>query len=770
MGRLLICWPARLAPKFSKRLDDPREWPPMVTVPDMRSLAYAQGVVYLTLAYCLFHHRAQYKRYPGFRDWMLCPVLCGLGLGLIGGRGYLPDSLSIILANGLLVAALALLYTGVRRFVGRRPLVAIHLAVEVIVIGLLFPLLTYAFPNFRLRVVLFSLVAVAYFGAVLQILAKDIKGRFELTSPLITTSALCFLLLFIIRGVYFLLPLPIFHFRFDDTIMFGLAILILMPFSITLVVGWIQLHAQRLEKDLALEQRKLRESETRFRDLFSHTPVMIYALDQQGCLTTINTHWKQVCGYSRNQILGRPITDFLTPEARREFTDRHLPLLKAHHDLHEISIQMVTRTGGIIDVLLSHRSVHDTDGRLISSLGVIQDVSAQKAAAETQRRLQDQLRQAQKMESVGILAGGIAHNFNNILASIIGYTELVLDDVAADSPSAAHLQEVLRASKRARDLVKQILTFARRTDEEIKPLQVSRIAREVLTLVRSSIPATIAIEARLESDALVMANATQVHQMLMNLCTNAAYSMRGDSGTLSFDLTQVEVEPAGSRTPHPLSPGAYLKLIISDTGQGVPKALRDRIFEPYFSTKPPEEGTGMGLAMVHGIVEEYGGRITVSDNRPRGACFEILLPITHHGEPSASESDRTVPVGSENILFVDDEAPIAQLGERILTRLGYRVATETSAQAALERLQQSPDAFDLLVTDMTMPGMTGDRLAAAARDHCPNLPVVLCTGYRSPLSQARAEALGICAVVLKPVTMQRLAQTVRKVLDEVSID
>jgi CheY-like chemotaxis protein len=264
-----------------------------------------------------------------------------------------------------------------------------------------------------------------------------------------------------------------------------------------------------------------------------------------------------------------------------------------------------------------------------------------------------------------------------------------------------------------------------------------------------------------------MANATQVHQMLMNLCTNAAYSMRNDCGTLSIDLARVDLAPTGSQAPNTLPPGAYLKLAVSDTGLGVPQALRDRIFEPYFSTKPPGEGTGMGLAMVHGIIEAYGGRIMVSENKPQGACFEVLLPVTYHGERSASEPDKTVPVGSERILFVDDEAPIAQLGEQILMRLGYRVTTETSAIAALERLQRSPTGFDLLVTDMTMPGMTGDQLADAARECCPDLPVVLCTGYSNPLPRARADAVGICAVVLKPVTMQLLAQTIRKVLDEV---
>jgi PAS domain S-box-containing protein len=754
--------------KQRKPLDEPREEPLMAMVLNMRSLALALGAVFLALSYCLFHHRAYYNRYPGFRDWSLCPVLGGVGLSLIGGRGYLPDSVTIIVANGLLVAALVLLYTGMRRFVGKRPLLAVHLAVGVVVIGILYPLLTYEFPNFKLRAALFSLVAAAYFGAVLQIIVSDIVRRFALSVPLIATSTVAFFILFLISGISFLLPLPVVQGGFDETTLFSAILLLLIPFSITLIVGWIQLHSQRLERDLAFEQRKLRESKTRFRDLFNHTPVMLYSLDQQGCLTTVNAHWLRITGYSQERILGRPFADFLTHGARRALTDQHWPHLEAHNDLREIPLEMVTQNGGVIDVLWSHRTMYDTDGRLIFSLGVIQDVSAQKAAARAQRRLQDQLRQAQKMESVGILAGGIAHDFNNILASIMGYTELTIDDVAADTAAAANLHEVLCASKRARDLVKQILTFARRSDEEIKPIQLSRITREVLTLLRSSIPATIDIKSRLDSDALIMANDTQVHQMLMNLCTNAAYSMRGGCGTLSIDLTQVELEPPGSQAPSALPPGAYLKLTVSDTGGGVPQALRDRIFEPYFSTKPTGEGTGMGLAMVHGIVEEYGGRITVSDNEPQGARFQILLPITHLGEQAFTEPDTTVPGGAERILLVDDEAPIARLGRQILTRLGYRAVIATSAQTALEQLRRSSAAFDLLVTDMTMPGMTGDQLAAAARELSPNLPVILCTGYRHPIPKARADAVGICAVILKPVTKRLLAQTIRKVLDSLA--
>jgi len=739
----------------------------MTIVFDMGSLAFALGVVFLTLTYCIFHHRSQYKAYPGFLDWILATLLCGVGLGLIGGRGQLPDSISIIVANGLLFTALVLLYTGVRRFVGKGPLLEIHLVIGVVLIGILYPLLTYRFPNFKLRMTLFSLVGMLYFGAVLKIMVQDIVRQLGLSIPMIITSTLGFFILFTIGSVYYLLPQHRFQSKLSESNLLGFALLILMPFSITLVVGWIQLYAQRLERDLALEQRKLRESEARFRDLFNHTPVMLYSLDQQGCLTTVNAHWLRVTGYSRDQIIGRPFTDFLTDDARRSFADRHLPHLKAHHDLHEIALQMVTQTGGVIDVLLSHRTLSDTHGQLIYALGVIQDVSAQKAAAETQRQLQDQLRQAQKMESVGILAGGIAHDFNNILTSIMGYTELAIDDVAVDTTTSAKLHEVLRASKRARDMVKQILAFARRSDEEIEPIQVSCIAREVLTLLRSSIPTTIAIETRLDCDAYIMANATQMHQLIMNLCTNAAYSMRGDCGTLSIDLTQVELKAASGQVAMVLPIGEYLKLTISDTGSGVPQALRDRIFEPYFSTKPPGEGTGMGLAMVLGIVENCGGRIAVSDNKPQGASFEILLPVTHHGETVSSDSGIVVPGGSERILLVDDEAPIAHLGQQMLTRLGYQVTTETSASAALELLRRSPVAFDLLVTDMTMPGLTGDQLAAAARDLYPNMPVILCTGYRYPIPKERADAVGICAVVLKPLTKRLLAQTVRKALDNV---
>jgi nitrogen-specific signal transduction histidine kinase/ActR/RegA family two-component response regulator len=379
-----------------------------------------------------------------------------------------------------------------------------------------------------------------------------------------------------------------------------------------------------------------------------------------------------------------------------------------------------------------------------------------------EKSLQNQLQQAQKMESIGSLAGGIAHDFNNILSSIIGFTELALDDVEKGTILEDSLQEVYTAGKRAKDLVKQILAFARQSDEEFKPIHPSSIVREVLKLIRPSIPTSIEIRQNIKSDSLIMGNATQVHQILMNLCTNAAYAMEADGGILDISMKDVMIDGITETE----KPGNYIEITVSDTGVGIAPDILDKIFEPYFTTKGPGEGTGMGLAMVHGIVESYGGRITVDSKPGQGTRFTICLPVIRERQKHSQYETEALPSGKERILFVDDEAPIARMGSQMLERLGYSVTTRTSSVEALELFRLKPDDFDLVITDMTMPNMTGDKFAAALIEIRPEIPVILCTGYSKQLSAERAAEAGIKAYAMKPLARNILAETVRKVLDE----
>ncbi|MCF8129689.1 MAG: response regulator [Deltaproteobacteria bacterium] len=383
------------------------------------------------------------------------------------------------------------------------------------------------------------------------------------------------------------------------------------------------------------------------------------------------------------------------------------------------------------------------------------------------QRLTSQLQRAEKMESIGTLAGGIAHDFNNILSSVIGYTQLSLDDAEKGSALEDNLQEVYTAGIRAKDLVKQILSFARQSDEKITPIKVGTIVKEVVKFIRSSIPTTIEIKSNIKSGSLIMGNATQVHQILMNLCTNAAHAMEDEGGVLEISLNDVTIDNNAKKENIELKYGSYIELVVSDTGVGIAAESIDSIFEPYFTTKGAGEGTGLGLAMVHGIVESYGGNISVNSTIGEGTVFTIYLPITKRDKSHRPYETEEFSSGTERILFVDDEAPIAKMGGRLFERLGYKVTTRSNSIEALDLFRSKPNDFDLVISDMTMPNMTGDQLAAELMIIRPDIPVILCTGYSKKISAETAAEIGIKAFVDKPIEKTDVAKTIRKVLEEV---
>jgi len=396
-------------------------------------------------------------------------------------------------------------------------------------------------------------------------------------------------------------------------------------------------------------------------------------------------------------------------------------------------------------------------GEILGFVAVKRDVTQQV-------RLESQLQQAQRMEALGTLAGGIAHDFNNILTGILGYAELARTDAPAGSDLEASLAEVVRGGTRAAGLVRQILTFSRRSDEQRRPVQVGPVVREALKLLRASLPSTIEFRQAIDSDAAVRASPTQLHQVVMNLCTNAGLAMKERGGVLTVELREITVDEARARETPGAAPGPHLLLSVSDTGTGIPPALRERIFEPFFTTRAPGEGTGLGLSVVHGIVTSLQGAITVYSEPGQGATFRVLLPRCDAVEPPprAAAAPRG---GSERVLVVDDEVALVRLTQQTLGRLGYQVTGLTSSQEALDLLRADPSAFDLVLTDLTMPPPTGLELAAALRQLRPGLPVVLCTGFGDAVTADRAADLGIAATAHKPFTAERLAQVVRAVLD-----
>lgn len=382
-------------------------------------------------------------------------------------------------------------------------------------------------------------------------------------------------------------------------------------------------------------------------------------------------------------------------------------------------------------------------------------------------RSEKQLRQVMKLQAIGTLAGGIAHDFNNILFPIVGYTELTMDDIPAGSEARKNLEEVLKAADRAKKLVQQILTFSRQGSQERKPLRVQSIIQESLGLLRATLPSSIQIECNIDEECgLIMGDPTQIHQVIMNLCTNAYHALQDTGGKLEVTLKEIDISYEKSIERVGMKPGRHLELSVKDTGHGMEVQVQDRIFEPYFTTKKQGKGSGLGLSVVHGIIKNHGGDIRVKSQPGKGSTFTVYLPVIDEVEAIAeSEESVTAKQGNEHILLIDDEEQIIDIERQILERLGYQVTARTDSQEALEEFATLPDKYDLVITDMTMPKMTGDQLARKLIDIKPDIPVILCTGFNESITEEKALAMGIDKFVMKPIVKDDLANTIRTVLD-----
>jgi len=397
----------------------------------------------------------------------------------------------------------------------------------------------------------------------------------------------------------------------------------------------------------------------------------------------------------------------------------------------------------------------------------LHDITARKRAEEEKEALQAQLLQAQKMEAIGTLAGGIAHDFNNILGAIIGYSEIASDCIPPTSEAVKHLDKVLKASERAATLVKQILAFSRQANIERIPLKPGSIVKEAIKLLRPSLPSTITIKQNIEpSTRSILADPTHVHQILLNLCTNAFHAMEQTGGTLEITLADRTLSQQNLAHAPNLLAGAFVALTVGDTGPGIPAEIRNKIFDPYFTTKEAGKGTGMGLAIIHGIVTSYGGIITCESQPGRGTVFEILFPAIDQRAVSETRPVEVSPAGTEHILLVDDEEMLANLGKTMLERLGYAVTMQTSSLEALALFHNQPTEFAAVITDQTMPEMTGMELADKLLQIRPDLPIILCTGYSNLVNEEQAKMLGIQGFMMKPMTRKELSTLLRRVLDQ----
>ncbi len=414
------------------------------------------------------------------------------------------------------------------------------------------------------------------------------------------------------------------------------------------------------------------------------------------------------------------------------------------------------------------RAVKWSDGRFVQ-LHMITDISAVKMLEQERLQSETRLRQAQKMEAIGTLAGGIAHDFNNILSAILGYSDMALDDANQGIATPKYISQVLKAGQRAKELVQQILTYTRQTEAGAQPIQIQPIVKEALKLLRASLPSTIEITNHIRSAAMIQADPVQIHQVIVNLCTNAGHAMRNSGGQLTVTIEEAYLAADAANSGSDMLPERYLKIEVSDTGEGIAPEIKDKIFDPYFTTKQMGQGTGLGLSVVQGIVHSYNGHISVASKVEKGTIFTIHIPIIEPEDDGQTMVMETVPLGNnEHILFVDDETPLTDLGKELLERLGYRVTTCNDSLEALALFEQQSHDIDLVITDLTMPNMTGEVLAEKIRAIKPEIPILICTGYSRKVTQAMLDRLGIRDIIIKPIIREELAYMIRKNLQTIS--
>jgi len=523
----------------------------------------------------------------------------------------------------------------------------------------------------------------------------------------------------------------------------------------------LQTKIAQLEQDIA----RLTADLDKYRNVFLNSPFEAIIVDREGRVVDVNQR-RRDAGATRPGDRCPQIGDrmYTTDFAGNHQIDMRSELMECI----QTGLPKELPALGYKNRYLSVKMAPFEDGAIITAADVTRHVRIEK----DKKRYESQLLQSQKIEAVGTLAGGIAHDFNNILWIITGNLELVKTEIDENNDRAHyHIQRVEEASRRAKDLVTQILNFSHQSSQEKRPLKISTIVKESLKLLRSSLPTTIEIKQNIaEEDMTIMADLTQVSQVLVNLCTNAAHAMRETGGTLDISLSQISLDEDETVRHQNLAPGQYALLSVMDTGQGIAEDVVERIFDPFFTTKQVDEGTGMGLSVVHGIVKNHDGAITVFSKPGKGAVFHVLLPlITPDTKQAERNYSQVIPTGNERILLVDDDEILLETQERILLRLGYAVVACQSSVSALEEFRKQPHKFDLVITDQTMPQMTGLALARECLAVRPDMPIILCTGYSESVSEERARAAGVSAFLMKPVVLAKLAHTVRDVLDEVKI-
>ena len=510
-------------------------------------------------------------------------------------------------------------------------------------------------------------------------------------------------------------------------------------------------------------EEKLKSSEKKYRQLIETTGDIIFKHDAQGKITFVNNAGLKFSGYTREEAIGKNLTDFLPPDEIQDLIERKEKRSEGDDDHYQFEARLINKDGETIDV-----DVHATpiieNGSYQGSLVVARDITERKQIQREKKELQQQRQQTQKLETLGTLAGGIGHDFNNILTPILGYSEMIKQNFSDNDPNHQYINEIINGCIRAKDLIYQMLSFSRETSHERRPLNIIPIIKETLKLIRSSLPRTINITQNYESPCpVISADPTRIHQVVMNLCTNAYQAMEEQGGVLSIEVKKLYVDENTSRKYIDLETGDYIKLSISDTGTGMDESTLQRIFEPFFTTK--DEGTGMGLAVVHGVVKSHDGRISVYSDPGEGTTFNLYFPVIEEQQSHDHDSRFKIEQGNETILLVDDRENVSNIISQMLNQLGYHVIIANSSKNAVEICQQHPEKFDLAVTDYIMPGMSGIELSQKLREINPDLPIIMISGHGYNIDKKKLEKAGIQTLIHKPIMSQKISKTLREILD-----
>ncbi len=519
-------------------------------------------------------------------------------------------------------------------------------------------------------------------------------------------------------------------------------------------------------EERVIAEQKLEQSQSKFQAIFSSITDAVVFVDTARQISMINPAFTKLFGYSFEEVKGRTTEFFYANKDsyKEQGANRYTETVGSKKPIYENKYRK--KNGSVFAAETLGVPVKNANKKLVGYLGIMRDLTDRNKEEEEKRSLENRLRQAQKMEAIGTLAGGIAHDFNNILGAILGYAEMAKDDSEPGSTISKDLSEVLEAGNRAKSLVRQILAFSRQDDAERMALQPASIVKETIAMLRPSLPTTIEITHDIDAaTGLLFIDPTQLNQILMNLCTNAFHAMEETGGKLDISLKEVALSKDNLTHEPDVTVGTFIQLSIGDTGTGVTPTVKDKIFDPYFTTKEAGKGTGMGLAMVHGIVKNYGGFISLDSELGKGTVFHVFLPTVKKEALTENKMNDQTPTGKERILFVDDEEILANMGKTMLERLGYHVTVRKSSLEALEIFQNQPDKFDLVITDQTMPGMTGSDLSRRMLQIRPEIPIILCTGYSTIMSEEKAKSMGIKEFAFKPLTKQDIAKLIRKVLD-----